>query len=99
MASDFNKILYHEIEEHIKRQLGDNKLNKQDHRRLMDQVMERFAKSLVAIVASVEMAQREAAEKAKADEVAARNAAAAAAIVESSEKVAGNDSATQEIVA
>jgi hypothetical protein len=53
MASDFNKMIYHAVEENVKRQLGDKKLSKQEFRGLMDVVMEHFANSLVAIVASV----------------------------------------------
>jgi uncharacterized membrane protein len=75
MASDFNKILYHEVESHIKRQVTDaNKIKKEDWRKLMDQVMTRFAQSLVSIVASVEMAQRDAQQRHEAE--AASKAAA-----------------------
>ena len=90
MATDFNKVLYHQIEEHIKRQAGEQKFNKVQWRKIMDEVMERFCASLIAIVASVEMSQREAKQK-DAEQAAALESMGVEAAVESTP--AGADAA------
>jgi hypothetical protein len=78
MATDFNRVLYHVIEEHVKRQVGEEefkKLNKYQWRAHMSNMMEHFARALVSIVVQVSAQHakviseaRAAADKAAGDE-------------------------------
>lgn len=77
MATDFNKVLYATVAEHMKNQLGEEeykKLDKLQWRKLMDDVMEHFARALVSIV--VQVAHQQVQARAAAVEAeAAKNAA------------------------
>lgn len=63
MATDLGKLVYHTLEEHLQRQLGDEefkKLPKRDKRAHLDDMMAHFARALVAIVVQVSNAHAEA---------------------------------------
>lgn len=66
MASDFNKMVYKEVERHVKAQVGDRPFTTKEWRALMDVVMGQFAKSLISIVATVANSQAAAAAQAAA---------------------------------
>lgn len=84
MATDFSKQMYYAVQEHIEAAVG-RKLTDKELRHLTDAIMPQVARSLVAIVASVQEAQlrAKAAEEARAAAQAEQSASAPAAAPES----------------